>query len=209
MKPLYLRSFRWRQAYIYTRWVDSHDIRGQYGVIDITTGSSEDLSFDNGWQPVGYDIYIKRGREFDPEGSLVTAVDVLYGADAAEPRPGWTMTGRIQIKNVRSSDYEPHLTFRKGTEQLLPDIDELKVKSDGTFKVMQIADLHLSTGVGTCRDPWPSRFTGECQADPKTFEFLDRVIADERPDLIVLSGDQLDGEHSPDAQSVSPDNRSQ
>lgn len=177
----------------------------QSGIIDIATGSPNKLNHREDWQLVDYDIYIKRARLNDFAGSHVTAIDLLYGADAAEPRSGWSLTGPVQIDS-KDTHHEPHITFRRGIEQPLPDIDGLSVKTDGTFKIMQISDLHLSTGVGNCMDPYPSPFTGECQADPKTFEFLDRVIAAERPDLIVLSGDQLDGESSPDAQSVSPDN---
>lgn len=50
------------------------------------------------------------------------------------------------------------------------------------FKILQIADIHLGEDSWTDWGP---------QQDVKTFRVLDSVILAERPDLIVLSGDQL------------------
>lgn len=80
----------------------------------------------------------------------------------------------------------------------------LHVNSNGRFKILQVADLHLATGPGLCRDPEPPSKDngGKCDADPRTFAFINRVLDDEAPDLVVLSGDQVNGETSPDAQSA-------
>jgi predicted MPP superfamily phosphohydrolase len=68
---------------------------------------------------------------------------------------------------------------------------------------MQISDLHLSTGLGVCREPEPKGANGNhCDADPRTLDFVERVLDDEKPDLVVLSGDQVNGDTSPDVQSV-------
>lgn len=54
--------------------------------------------------------------------------------------------------------------------------------SDYSFKIMQIADIHLGENSWTDWGP---------EQDIKTFHVLDSVILAEQPDLIVLSGDQL------------------
>ena len=69
---------------------------------------------------------------------------------------------------------------------------------------MQAADLHLSTGTGHCRDEQPVGYNGgKCEADPRTLEFVGKLLDEEKPDLVILSGDQINGETAPDAQSVS------
>ncbi len=65
---------------------------------------------------------------------------------------------------------------------------------------MQAADLHLSTGLGKCRHALPEGT--KCEADPRTLEFVERLLDDEKPDLVILSGDQVNGDTAPDAQSA-------
>jgi hypothetical protein len=61
----------------------------------------------------------------------------------------------------------------------------------------------LSTGTGHCRDEEPVGHNGgKCEADPRTLEFVGRLLDEEKPDLVILSGDQINGETAPDAQSV-------
>jgi predicted MPP superfamily phosphohydrolase len=97
---------------------------------------------------------------------------------------------------------EARLSIRRGKEishtKSVPRIGE-----NGKFKIMQVSDLHLSTGTGICRDEVPPSPKGErCEADPRTLEFVGRLLDEENPDLVVLSGDQVNGETAPDAQSV-------
>jgi 3',5'-cyclic AMP phosphodiesterase CpdA len=95
-----------------------------------------------------------------------------------------------------------HITVRRGSQRE-PKKPQLHVRDDGRFKIMQVADLHLSTGVGICRDSVPDSYHGgPCEADPRTMDFVTRVLDEERPDLVVLSGDQVNGGTAPDAQSA-------
>ena len=64
-------------------------------------------------------------------------------------------------------------------------------------------DLHLSTGVGDCRDEYPVVKDTKCEADPRTLEYVGKYLDEEKADLAVLTGDQVNGESSPDAQTVS------
>jgi predicted MPP superfamily phosphohydrolase len=63
----------------------------------------------------------------------------------------------------------------------------------------QIADLHYSVGHGECRDT-PKQ---NCVGDDDTQDLLGRMLDEEKPDLVVFTGDQLNGQESSwDAKSV-------
>ena len=65
---------------------------------------------------------------------------------------------------------------------------------------MQIADLHFSVGAGPCRDP-SSPCDGGAYA--YTESLVERALDAEKPDLVVFTGDQLNGQGSSwDATSV-------
>ena len=94
------------------------------------------------------------------------------------------------------------LTLRRGAPREVKK-PLLRVPDNGHFKILQVADIHLSTGVGACRDAVPNEYNGgKCEADPRTLDFMARMLEDEHPDLVVLSGDQVNGESAPDVQSV-------
>eukprot|EP00249_Psilotum_nudum_P018217 c26696_g3_i1 orf=193-1392(-) len=68
----------------------------------------------------------------------------------------------------------------------------LRFNSDGEFKILQVADMHYANGATTsCLDVLPSQFAS-C-SDLNTTAFLNRMIAAERPDLIVFTGDNIYG----------------
>lgn len=133
----------------------------------------------------------------------VTAIDLLFGFDAVEPRPNWKLIP-IPLQGRYSKNTPVFLTFRKG-----PKLDykknyrkTLSFNSQGKFKILQVADLHFSTGYGKCRDPSPSSTKKGCQADPRTLNFLETVLDVEKPDFVVLTGDQIFGDAAPDAETA-------
>ncbi|KAM3259242.1 hypothetical protein ACQJBY_050800 [Aegilops geniculata] len=68
----------------------------------------------------------------------------------------------------------------------------------GTFKVLQVADMHYADGRSTrCRDVLPAQRAG-C-SDLNTTAFLYRLLRAEDPDLVVFTGDNIFGEDSTDA----------
>jgi hypothetical protein len=168
----------------------------------LNPGASDDAKGAVKWEKRPAGIWIKRSsRRHDSDSkNVVTAVDVLFGADAVEPRTGWEVKDQALMLDYPKDAPEARLSIRRGTPRLAPTFVP-RVRKDGKFKIMQVADLHLSTGLGACRDPVPA--TGKCEADPRTLEFVSKMLENEKPDLIVLSGDQVNGETSPDAQSVS------
>lgn len=54
----------------------------------------------------------------------------------------------------------------------------LKFRDDGSFKIVQLTDLHIGADDGN-------------EADMKTFQVIDAVIKHEQPDLIAVTGDLI------------------
>lgn len=173
-----------------------HDLQGY---LLIPTAEELDAS---GWKNLGRGVWVKYGPA---SPSAITGVDVLFGPDAVEPRAGWTVLPHpIQVQGAREG-LEPRLTIRRGREvdhtskQFRPS---LKFRSDGKFKILQVADLHFSTGVGKCRDPAPAETSDGCEADPRTLRFIEKVLDIEQPDFVVMSGDQVFGQAAPDPETA-------
>ncbi|CAL1357610.1 unnamed protein product [Linum trigynum] len=78
-----------------------------------------------------------------------------------------------------------------------PDLP-LRFRDDGTFKILQVADMHFGTGVVTrCRDVLPSEF--DYCSDLNTTRFVRRMIELEKPDFIAFTGDNIFGSSTTDA----------
>src|SRR5262245_35510295 len=60
---------------------------------------------------------------------------------------------------------------------------ELRFRADGTFTIVQFTDLH---------------FTATEPMDDQTVALMAQVLAAEQPDLVVLTGDVIDGGRCPD-----------
>lgn len=74
----------------------------------------------------------------------------------------------------------------------------LRFRHDGTFKILQVADMHYGNGAVTrCRDVPPAE-AARC-SDLNTTRFLARMIRAEEPDLIAFTGDNIFGASATDA----------
>ncbi|MCJ1243630.1 purple acid phosphatase [Trapelia coarctata] len=96
------------------------------------------------------------------------------------------------------------LSVLRGRAKPRPDARAaLKVREDGTFKIVQISDTHMVTGVGVCKDAINAygNHLPESEADPLTVNFIGKILDVERPDLVILTGDQLH-HNIPDSQSA-------
>lgn len=157
---------------------------------------------ESGWVKKDASIWVKYGEAND---NAVSGIDILFGADALDPRPNWNIL-KHPLENLGfKANMYPRLTIRRG-----PKVDyssktytpALKFRSDGKFKVLQVADLHFSTGPGECRDPVPESTANGCQADPRTLNFINRVLDIEAPDFVVMTGDQIFGAAAPDPETA-------
>lgn len=152
-----------------------------------------------GWHSRGNGLWIKFGPAIDKS---IESLDVLFGSDAVEPRVGWKLTENSLMGIRLPKDPLPRVTYRAGAHFQNPSIKNLQFKKNGKFKVLQVADIHFSTGVGECRDPVPEESAHGCEADPRTLSFLNKVLDIEQPDFVALTGDQIFGEGAPDPQTA-------
>ena len=210
-KDLYLGSGWVSKAYVHVKRKREEELKTEDKVVvDVRVGKLDPATGEKAqaaekWESRPAGVWIKRSlkRHASDSKKAVTAVDLLFGADAVEPRPGWELVknGALHLETGKESA-DPRLTIRRGPpakhEKPVP-----KIRKDGKYKIMQISDLHLSTGLGVCRDPEPKGANGgHCDADPRTLDFVERVLDEEKPDFVVLSGDQVNGDTAPDVQSV-------
>ncbi|VVT56568.1 uncharacterized protein SAPINGB_P005155 [Magnusiomyces paraingens] len=166
-------------------------------ISQLSIKDQHELAGSKGWTKEKFNIWIKRGKY--NQFSSITSVDVLFGHDAQDPRLGWQLREGF-IGNEQKS--LPRLTVRIGPKQENPEV-ELRIHKTGKFKIIQLADLHFSTDYGACRDLFPANKDERksCKADPRTLEFVEKVLDQEQPDYVVLTGDQIYGESSPDSET--------
>ncbi|KAI0369179.1 Metallo-dependent phosphatase [Pilatotrama ljubarskyi] len=167
--------------------------------------------FSSAWQKVAHPInpsgekrylWYKADRTWrdmtdaERRNDIVTEIDVLFGSD--DPWYGFEKVDRATFDGQGLK--EPvWLTYRKGVKPP-PRAPPLHFSREGKFKIMQVADLHYSVSVGACRDTDIDPCTA---SDNLTSTLLGRMLDAEKPDLIVFTGDQLNGQGSSwDSKSV-------
>lgn len=209
-KDLYLGKGWVSSAYVHVkRKVEEDLLPEDKVVVDVSVGKLHPSMGSKGegdekWEARPAGIWIKRSGKIGESDSdrAVTSADILFGADAVDPREGWEMIGTSLLLDTSGEVHEPRLSIRRG-KPAQPAKPTPRINDNGKFKIMQAADLHLSTGTGKCRDAMPVGYNnGKCEADPRTLEFVERLLDEEKPDLVILSGDQVNGETAPDTQSV-------
>ena len=209
-KDLYLSKGWVSHAYLHIQRKREEDLKeGEKFIFDVRVGrlnpGSSNAEDNSEWEARPGGIWLKRSakRHASDSEKAVTAVDILFGADAVDPRPGWRILDQqLSLSNLGNNPV-PRISIRQGRPPK-PEKPILRVGDNSKFKILQVADLHLSTGVGACRDPEPASIHGEkkCEADPRTLDFISSVLDHEKPDLAVLSGDQVNGDTAPDGQTA-------
>ena len=72
-----------------------------------------------------------------------------------------------------------------------PRAPALHFSKDGQFKILQVADLHFSVDHGACKDVQ----IDNCEnADDLTLALMGQTLDLEKPDMVVFTGDQLNGQ---------------
>ncbi|RMZ87787.1 hypothetical protein DV736_g4987, partial [Chaetothyriales sp. CBS 134916] len=206
-KDLYLGTSYTSKAYLYVARKKEDDLKPHEQVlVDIRIGRLQPstidakASKDSRWVSRPFGLWLKLTTKHPTADELVTGVDVLFGADAVDPRSNWAVQDLGLF--LDSNAPEPRITFRKGPalklEKPVP-----RIRKDGKFKILQVSDMHLSTGLGVCRDTAATDLNaGPCDADPRTLDFIEKMLEEEKPDFVVLSGDQVNGDTAPDAQTA-------
>ena len=134
----------------------------------------------------------------------VTEVDVLFGVDAVDPRPQWTLIRSSLQLSAQPKVPVAKLSVLRGRAKPRPDAwAALRVREDGKFKIVQISDMHMVTGVKVCKDAIDAHGNDlpESKADSLTVKFIGKVLDVKKPDLVILTGDQLH-HNIPDSQSA-------
>jgi hypothetical protein len=210
-KDLYLGSGWVQSAFVHVQRKKEEELLPEdkivldlsIGLLDPTTGAKGEG--DERWETRPSGLWIKRTSKHhtSDSGKAITGIDVLFGADAVDPRDGWEIKDTALLLNSAGETHEARISIKRGKHVNMPK-PKPRIGDNGKFKIMQIADLHLSTGLGVCRDAMPPGHNGgKCDADPRTLEFIGKLLDQEKPDLVILSGDQVNGDTAPDAQSVS------
>lgn len=195
-KELYLHTAQ-HSAWLYIAQAKEKELTADDLVItDIRVGELHPSNgSDNSWESRPGGIWVLRSNFTGKSHLAVTGVDILFGTDAVDPRPQWALMRLPLQLNAEPEVPVARLTVRQGTAKPRPDVPRtaLRVREDGKFKIIQISDTHMVTGVGVCKDaidadgePLP-----ESEADPLTIEFLEGILDVEKPDLVILAGDQL------------------
>lgn len=152
-KELYLHTSQ-QSAYLYVARADEKDLKVESLVVkDIRVDDSSPFSSIPQWESRPGGLRVLRERfsgEIDQQ--TVTDVDILCGTDAVDPRTGWVLMRSPLLLNGPSSTPVARLSVLYGRAKRIPDARTvLRVREDGKFKIVQISDTHMVTGVGVCR----------------------------------------------------------
>lgn len=175
-------------------------------VTDVKVGEQPfSAGSDNQWESRPYGIWIRRSNYTGDSHQAVTGVDVLFGIDAVDPRHQWALLEAPLQLDAQPEVPVARLGVRHGRAKPRPDgpPPALRARKDGTFKIVQISDTHMVTGVGVCKDAIDAhgQLLPQSEADPLTIDFLEGILDVEKPDMVILTGDSLDGQFL-DTQSV-------
>ncbi|KAI8360019.1 Metallo-dependent phosphatase-like protein [Mortierella sp. GBAus27b] len=136
-------------------------------------------------------------RRHDPQCSQ--AIDNIAIEMGSNPVPyNWKTASFEHDASQEVPDWNVQLIYRRW-DKALPTIPKLRFRQDGTFKIVQFADIHMATGPHAC---YNAPVNMKCTGDVNTQEMMDRVLDAEKPDLVVYTGDNVDGVTSKDALST-------
>lgn len=186
-----------QRAWVYVALAYEEELAAEELVVsDIRVGETpSDSSGRPHWEVRSGGIWLLR-ENFSKVAveAVVTEVDVLFGTDAVDPRPGWTLAKKPLQLTGQTKVPAPRLSALRGRARPMPGLrTALRVKDDDEFKILQVSDTHMVAGVGVCKDAMDAtgKHLPESEADPLTRNFIGEVLDVEKPDLVVLTGDQI------------------
>lgn len=183
-------------AWLYVQIADAEKLTAEDEVVmNIGVGvQPPQLDPDLPWESRSGGIWIMKSRFSAKIRNAVTAVDVLFGTDAVDPRRQWSLSQEPLQLIYPPQAPVARLSVLHDKAPSVPDTPPtIRVKEDGTFKIVQISDTHMVTGVGVCKDAIDAhgKHLPESEADPLTVKFIEKVLDHEQPDLVVFTGDQI------------------
>lgn len=150
-------------------------------------------------------FWVKRGKHIP--NSAISAVNIFYGDQVELPVDNWYLTDIVPLSAYKNrprklAEFGPRIAFKIGRtirDKPLETSTPLKFRKDGQLRILQLADLHMSTGYGICDKP--ALVPDTCIADERTTELVNMVLDTENPDYVIFSGDQIFGSSSPDPET--------
>ena len=121
---------------------------------------------------------VRSGKPTDP--------DKTFGTDGK--------AARVALR-LKQAQYELPVSIRKRSEEKLKANERptLRFREDGTFKIVQFADAHITTGnTSACKGLDLRQKQYPC-SDANTTALLDAMLTAEDPDLVVFTGDNIFG----------------
>jgi 3',5'-cyclic AMP phosphodiesterase CpdA len=195
-KDLYLHALAGQTAWLHIAQAKQEDLTSSHLVVTGVRIGEPALGTDikHTWESRPAGLWVRRSNYTGDLQNVVTGVDVLFGTDAVDPRMQWSLLREpLQLKNGSPRIPIARPTIRRGWHKPSSERPTLRAQDDGSFRIVQISDTHMVTGVGCCNDaidadgqPLP-----ESEADPLTAKFMGALLDAEKPDLVVLTGDQL------------------
>lgn len=170
-------------------------------------------NFFSQWQPDSSDIYLL-GEDWEYKGggiwckyehnkSPVTDIELYLGSGFIESRPYWKEViheysrgeGIHSLPMSITRETKPGPNMLRVSENKDELVNSLHIRSkmdrEDTFRVLQITDVHFR-----CSDD-----TVAILNEFQTKHFISNTIDRETPDLVVITGDIIDGKNSLDYQT--------
>jgi hypothetical protein len=161
--------------------------------MEIRVGEPPDSSLGHLWDSRDGGVWVRRSKFSGKISQAMTEVDVLFGVDAIDPRPQWALMESSLQLNAQPEVPVARLSVLYGRAKRPDARAALRVGKDGKFKIVQISNTHMVTGVGVGKDAIDAHGKKllENVADPLTVAFIGNILDIEEPDLVVFNGDQL------------------
>jgi hypothetical protein len=193
-KELYLYTSR-QSAWLYIALANKEELTAGEDllVMDIRVGElPPNPSSGHLWESRRGGIWVLRSKFSSKIDQAVTEVDVLFGMDAVDPRPQWALMQSSLQLNAQPEVLVTRLSVLHGRAKPRTDAwGALRVREDSKFKIVQISDTHMVTGVGVYKDAIDAHGNNllESKADPLTVDFIRKILDVEKPDLVILTRD--------------------
>ncbi|KAJ4353616.1 uncharacterized protein N0V89_005346 [Didymosphaeria variabile] len=176
-KNLYLHTAE-NSAFIHVAQAREEDLSAEQPVItNVRIGKPQFESSTWEERPAG--LWIRRSKFVKGSNAYLTGVDILFGSDAVDPRPKWTILDQsLQLEHAPPTTPSPRLTLRYGQPIPRSHHPVLRAREDG---------------VGECKDALgpDGQALPVHDADPHTVRLVGHILDIEQPDLVVFTGDQL------------------
>ena len=137
-------------------------------------------------------IWVLRSKFSGIIDQAVIKVDVLFGMDTVNLRLQQALISLSPQLNDQPKLLVARLSVLRGRVKSRPDTWEaLRVREDGKFKIIQISNTYIVTGIGVYKDVINThgKYLPESEADPLTVNFIGRILDIEKPNVVILTGD--------------------